>query len=266
MKKNSKGCSTFKIIAATTLILFLAFLAFFDYKIYHSAKNQTNIFGDTTQNNIEVEKIDEEVIVEEKKEEPKIVTELPKEKPLPTEALITVPYTRQAPFSVWDALHEDACEEASLLMVKHFLDGTKISDKQSIDNEIIDLVNFEEENGYQTSITLDELNAISKNKYGISGVVKKNITNNDIKKEIAAGKPVIVGAAGKILPNPYFRNGGPIYHMLVITGYDNTNFITNDPGTMKGDGFKYTFSDLYNAIHDWDPTNIMNGQKAYLVF
>ena len=39
--------------------------------------------------------------------------------------------------------------------------------------------------------------------------------------------------------------------MLVLTGYDERNFVTNDPGTRRGYGYKYTYSILYNAIHDW---------------
>jgi uncharacterized protein YvpB len=87
-----------------------------------------------------------------------------------------------------------------------------------------------------------------------------------IKDELANGRPVIVGAAGKILPNPNFRNGGPNYHMLVVIGYDKNGFITNDPGTRKGQDFRYSFSDLFNAIHNWESNNILNGLKEYLVF
>jgi len=88
----------------------------------------------------------------------------------------------------------------------------------------------------------------------------------NIKKEIAAGHPVIVPAAGKVLPNPNFTNGGPNYHMLLIIGYDQTDFITNDPGTRNGKNFRYTYDGLINAIHDWNPNNILDGRKAVLVF
>ena len=87
-----------------------------------------------------------------------------------------------------------------------------------------------------------------------------------IKKEIASGRPVIVPAAGRILPNPNFTPPGPKYHMLVIKGYNSTQFITNDQGTRKGDGFVYTYNSLLNALHDWDPGDILNGRKAVLVF
>ena len=195
--------------------------------------------------------------------------ELPEDKTdnLPDKVLLDVPFLSQAPFADWNALHEDACEEASLITVELFRDGVKSVAKEKAEEEIQEMIAYEERNGHEISITLEELNKIAKDYYNLNtGRVKKNVTIDDIKKELAAGRPVIVGAAGKILPNPNFRNGGPNYHMLVIKGYDSRGFITNDPGTRKGEGFRYTFQALFSAIHDWNPDNIMNGQKNYLVF
>lgn len=186
---------------------------------------------------------------------------------LPSNIKLTVPYTTQAPFAKWDALHEDACEESSLIMVEHFLAGTQIDSKGAADREIIDLVHWGEARGDGLSITLDQLNAMARDYYHRSnGKVIEIDSVDDIKEELAAGHPVIVGAAGKILPNPNFSNGGPVYHMLVVIGYDGTGFITNDPGTSQGKDFHYAYQDFYNAIHDWDAGNIFNGQKAMLVF
>jgi len=189
------------------------------------------------------------------------------EKNIPSQALLDISFLAQAPFGVWDPLHEDACEEASLIMVKHFLDKDKNLTPTSGDVEIRKIIQYEEKNGYGISISLEQLNRIAKEHLGMpTGRVKYDVTIDDIKKELAAGRPVIVPAAGKILPNPNFRNGGPNYHMLVAVGYNQKEFITNDPGTRKGKGFRYSFNDLYRAIHDWDENNIINGQKAYLVF
>ena len=46
---------------------------------------------------------------------------------LPNESFIKVPFGVQAPNANWDALHEEACEEASLIMMAHFLKNTGIS-------------------------------------------------------------------------------------------------------------------------------------------
>src|SRR3989338_1557729 len=63
----------------------------------------------------------------------------------------------------------------------------------------------------------------------------ENPTVEQIKQSIASGHPVLVMAYGKALPNPYFRNLGPEYHALVILAYTDTQFITNDPGTWRGE-------------------------------
>lgn len=186
---------------------------------------------------------------------------------LPKSAYIDLPFITQSPFASWDALHEDACEEASLLMVKYWLDQRNSVSKTETDNDIKAMVAYEEANGYGVSITLNELNQIAIDYLGIANEeVKKNISIDDIKRELADGNPVIVGAAGKVLENPNFRNGGPNYHMLVIIGYDEKGFITNDPGTRKGEDYRYSFENLFESIHDWNPNNILDGEKNYLVF
>ncbi|HEX7586011.1 MAG TPA: C39 family peptidase [Patescibacteria group bacterium] len=186
---------------------------------------------------------------------------------IPDSVLLDVPFLAQAPFGIWDPLHEDACEEASLVMVKHFLAKDKNLTPISGDVEIRKMIQYEEKNGYGISISMEQLKQIAKEYSAmLTGRVQSNATIDDIKQELSAGRPVIVPAAGKILPNPNFRNGGPNYHMLVVVGYDKNGFITNDPGTRKGEGFRYTFEALYYAMHDWDETNVLNGQKAYLVF
>lgn len=187
------------------------------------------------------------------------------EKPIPESGIIKVPFTSQAPLANWDATHEDACEEASLIMVWHFLQNNPFASKQAADQEILALANYEGKAGYGPSISASNLLVIAKDYYKLKGSVVKNATAETIKKEIAKGNPVIVPAAGKVLPNPNFRNGGPNYHMLVVTGYDKTQFITNDPGTRLGENFRYYFSDLTNAMHDWNADNILLGEKNILV-
>lgn len=186
---------------------------------------------------------------------------------IPTEKSLTVPYTLQAPFNTWDALHEDSCEETSLIMVRHFLNGSGIDSPASADQEITDLVHWEEQHNYGPSITLEQLNQIAKDYYGLTNGQVVTISSIDaVKAEIAAGHPVILGMSGKTLGNPYFTAGGPNYHMLVAKGYTATDIITNEPGTWHGDGYKYDTQTFYNSIHNWDSQNILNGAKAYLVF
>ena len=77
------------------------------------------------------------------------------------------------------------------------------------------------------------------------------MTEKTIKQALADGKLVILPASGKLLENPNFRQPGPIYHMLVITGYNGSEFVTNDPGTRKGLNYKYNYSTLEDAAGSW---------------
>lgn len=229
-----------------------------------SKKESTEIYTQTTPNQYQNQ------TQEQTREEPKEET-LPESTPidtekatLPSKAYLDVPFLVQAPNANWDARHEEACEEASLAMVNHYIKGTKILDP---DAELDKILTFQEQNGYKVDVTISQLNQMAGDFYGLkSGRVIKNATKETIQKEIAGGKPVIIPAAGKLLPNPNFRNGGPNYHMLVVKGYDEKGFITNDPGTRLGNNFHYDYNDLINAIHDWNESNIQNGEKNVLVF
>jgi uncharacterized protein YvpB len=185
-------------------------------------------------------------------------------------ANLAVPFTSQAPTGVWDALHEDACEEASIYMVHEYFAGvsaiTKI-DSTTADTAIISIVNYGETNfNYGLSIDASQIAALIEKYYPtFQATVTDNPTVADIKVAIDAGHPVIVPAAGRLLGNPNFTGSGPLYHMLVIRGYDATHFITNDPGTRLGQNYNYTQSVLMTAIHDWNNGDVMSGTPRIII-
>lgn len=206
--------------------------------------------------------------------QPKTVTAVvekkaPVEKTLPAEINLAVPFIVQAPFANWDAIHEDACEEASAIMVNVVYKGIKSISQDEAEKQIQALTEWEIKRfGYFEDTTAAETALMMQEYYGLAGAqVIYNITVEDIKKELVAGRPVIIPAAGKLLGNPNFRNGGPPYHMLVIKGYTKTGlFIVNDPGTKRGADYTYTVETLYNAIHDWvKDGDILDGRKAMIV-
>jgi len=93
--------------------------------------------------------------------------------------------------------------------------------------------------------------------YGQNVSIKENVSMEDLYNILAQGDIIIAPTNGKWLENPHFSNGGPQRHMLVIVGFDRKNgeFITNDPGTRVGRGYKYKDSILYNAIRDYQTGN-----------
>ncbi|MEK7170918.1 MAG: C39 family peptidase [Patescibacteria group bacterium] len=194
-------------------------------------------------------------------------TNLPVATKLQVDLPLKVPFTSQAPLMVWDPLHEEACEEASLLMVYYYRTGQKFASPLEADTEIKKMVAWEEANGYKVDLTAQELVAVAAGYMKLkTGRVIINPTVDQLKAELKAGRPVIVPAAGRELKNPNFTLPGPIYHMLVLKSFDETGFIVNDPGTRRGENYHYGFKPIMDAMHDWDPANILNGQKAVVVF
>lgn len=185
---------------------------------------------------------------------------------LPPSVHIDVPFASQAPLQNWDALHEESCEEASLILVEHYLNGKTIS-PESMEAEIQKLVQWETDHGYKYDVDMNELKTIAADFYGLKGKIVTDVSVESMKKELAAGHPIIIPAAGQTLGNPYFSGDGPPYHVLVVIGYDSKNFITNDVGTRRGKDYKYDYQTLLNAIHDWNgsTTTIESGRKAMLV-
>lgn len=170
---------------------------------------------------------------------------------VPAKLVLPVVFAQQAPFANWDELHQEACEEASIIMADRYFHGKPL-DETVMESEIQKLVAWEEENGYKVDLTAEEAVYILQNVFGLSAKVSEEVTVDRIKYELSKGNLVIVPAAGRELGNPNFKQPGPIYHMLVIKGYDGKQFITNDPGTRKGDGWRYDYDTLIAAVHDWD--------------
>lgn len=178
-----------------------------------------------------------------------------------------VSFQSQAPFAVWDQLHDEACEEASIIIVKYYLDGKSLSTDQ-MESEIEMLVAWQEKNwGGHNDLTAVQTANLAKQVYNIDLKVLPVGSISDIKSEVSQNHLVIVPTAGRLLGNPNYRSPGPVYHMLVITGYNQNNFTTYDVGTRNGKNYTYANSVLFNAIHDWagTPDNILSGQKMMLV-
>ena len=153
-------------------------------------------------------------------------------------------------------------------MAASYLKGEKIPDADYANAKLLEIKAFEEKRfGYYEDTTAEETAVILREFYGIEKVkLVLSPSVSDIKQALAQGKAVIVPAAGRLLGNPYFQTPGPDYHMLVIKGYTGDgNFITNDPGTRRGENFIYAPEVLMNAIHDWNPADINSGRKVMIV-
>jgi hypothetical protein len=194
----------------------------------------------------------------------------------PAEKNLAVPFTTQAPSGNWDADHEEFCEEAAILMVGRYYQGRGFKDVNDKESALQEIKKWEVENlGFYFDTTAAENAKILEGIYGVKVELLKNPTITQIKTAIAAGHPVIVPSAGRELGNPNFKTPGPIYHNLVIRGYTkDSKFITNDPGTRKGEEYIYDQYVLMAAIHDWVPAGdrkiaangeVASGQRVVLI-
>ena len=185
----------------------------------------------------------------------------------PAKYLLDMPFYSQAPLGKWDAVHENTCEEASVLNAGLYLLGKKIS-SAGFDNEMMNIIGIEKKLSINfTDSTIAETKQFSEAYF--TGKLQAKIINDptagQIESEIATGNPVIVPLAGRDIGNPNFTPPGPIYHMLVIKGYDSQNFITNDVGTRKGNSYVYKKDVIMRNIHDWNEKDIHLGTKRVLV-
>ncbi|MSR84873.1 hypothetical protein EXS71_00285 [Candidatus Uhrbacteria bacterium] len=190
-------------------------------------------------------------------------------KKFPSQVNLAIPFLLQAPTHKWIQPYEDACEEASAIMVDAYYRGrTEKYGEQEGDKVILDLIAYE--NGlfgkYESTSATETARLIENYFPNRRVTVHAPTSTQEIKQLVAQNIPVIVPLYGKALNNPYFRNGGPIYHMLVVKGYlPDGRFITNDPGIGRGADYIYAADVLWEAMHDWNEGDVLNGKPMILI-
>lgn len=187
--------------------------------------------------------------------------------------LFDVPFTPQAPFGDWeDERQQNACEEAAALMAMRWVEGRELSRKEA-EEEIIAISEYErwKYGHFHDTSAKDVVERIFQGYFQYENVeVFFGISSQDILQELLRGNIVIVPVNGQKLKNPYFTPPGPIEHMLLIRGYDaeKKEFITNDPGTRRGEGYRYPQDVLEGALQDY-PTGyhlpIQKRERAMIV-
>jgi hypothetical protein len=180
---------------------------------------------------------------------------------------LAVPFTSQAPHGNWDSVHKEACEEASVLMLDAFFDGRALT-PEGAEAELQELVQWQMNRfGYFEDTSAEETAIMLREFYGYTDVTVHTLpTLEGLRALLLRGVPVIVPVYGRALGNPYFQQPGPVYHVLVVRGLtDEGKFITNDPGTRRGEAYIYDAEVLWEAIHDWNGGDVERGEKVMIV-
>lgn len=179
-------------------------------------------------------------------------TLLPTPRPSPTSVDLNVQFYSQAPSGNWSLPWQEACEEASTILVGAYLSNEQLT-AEIMEQRILDAVKWEQEHfGFYEHTTAQQTADMLSALYGFKDVrVEYDIGIERIDEHLRAGRPAIVPMAGRLLGNPHYTSPGPVYHMLVVRGIaSNGDIITNDVGTRHGNGFLYKSSMFLSAMHD----------------
>ncbi len=177
----------------------------------------------------------------------------PNDKPAPPDELnLKAVFYSQAPFADWDYPWQEACEEASVLLVANEYFGHNWS-REEFKNQILELVDWEiDQFGDYEHTSVDQTAKILEDYLGLETVIHEDPGLDDVKEVLADGHFIIMTFAGKELGNPFFRNGGPVYHAVLVKGYKKDDkIITHDVGTKNGEDYVYSWSVIENALHDY---------------
>ncbi len=172
--------------------------------------------------------------------------------PLPSELNLKMTFYSQAPFGDWDYPWQEACEEASILLVANTYFNRGWS-REEFRDEILKLVDWETRTygDYKHTDVIQNTRILSE-LFGLQSVVMEDPTYDDVRRSLSRGHFLIAFFAGKRLGNPFYKNGGPNYHVMVIKGFkDGGKIITSDVGTRHGEDYVYTWDVVQNALHDY---------------
>ena len=181
----------------------------------------------------------------------------PEEVAAKASVIINVPFTSQAPLGEWkDPRQQDGCEEAAVAMAMAWAGGEKNITKENWRLRILILSTFEKKKyGEYRDVALADVQAWLLRDYFKyeNSFIKKVATASDIIKELEAGNIVLMPTDGRKLKNPNFTGAGPERHMIIIKGYDyeKKQFITNDPGTRRGESYLYSENTIIDAIRNY---------------
>jgi hypothetical protein len=184
----------------------------------------------------------------------------------PPKQQLDVPFTSQAPAGNWLEPWQNACEETSVIMVTNFFKGDELTVAKAREQilHIFSLKNSEFGKSHDESMSLIA-EVVNGADLGWTARVVDNPSLEDLKLEIAAGRPIVVPVDARQLIGTDYA-GEVKYHVMVISGYDDVSgqFIVQDPGTSEGENFRYGYADLYDAIHDYLQKDIAAGTKRVI--
>jgi hypothetical protein len=177
--------------------------------------------------------------------------------PPTTTIKLAVPFTSEIPDGKWVAPWNNACEEASVVMVDRWYQKELILSKDQAKAAMQPLFDWQNKQ-YGSNVNSDAkrttefIQALT----SFTATIVRNPTLQAIKDELRAGRPVISLHYGYDLQNPLhrWRQGGSYYHMMVIVGFDDEkqDFLVNDTALEEGLDYRYSYATIMDSLHDYD--------------
>lgn len=184
---------------------------------------------------------------------------------LPEKFNLPVQFHSQSPLGTWWEIFWETCEEASVLLAFLYFQGKTLS-PQEFQQELLNIVSYQNTVFWDfVHTTVAQTAQILRDFYRYDNYqILENPSANDIKQHIAQGKIVLAPFYGVGL-NPYYSDGWPEYHFMLIKWYTQDYFITHDVGTKRWADYKYPVDVLMERLHDYNPEDIRLWKKRILV-
>ena len=193
----------------------------------------------------------------------------------PQSVNLPVPFTPEAPDGLMIKPWNNACEEATLVMLDEYYSGNKSSTipKPLAKKSILKYIDIENKIfGYNGNTDAKEMVKLANeySKYFEARAVT-NPTLTQIKDELKAKRPVIALVYGFKLQNPriLFSRSGSYYHTFVIKGFDDKTkeFIVNDNGDLKkGLDLRYSYDTIMDALADYSHKTLKTTDTPTVLF
>ena len=186
---------------------------------------------------------------------------------LPSQVNLDVPFFSQAPDADWGMPWQEACEEAASTLAYYYV-SKKSLNKTQFKKDVKGLVAWQNKNfGDYKHSDIDQTAKMIREYFKFTDFkIVENPSVDQLKQYLSNGQVIVAPFAGRQLKNPFYTGQGPLYHMMVIKGYDKTHFITNDVGTRRGHNFIYPYQRIMTALREWHDVDINKGKKRVIVF
>ncbi|MFA4815604.1 MAG: hypothetical protein WC924_03970 [Candidatus Gracilibacteria bacterium] len=169
-----------------------------------------------------------------------------------------VPFVSQAPYGVWVDPWASFAEEACAYMSYLWANNQEAQSLEITGQALLALRDWETTNlGTYKDTDLTQTLRLLTEFYPLHAELSYDVTRENLLAQLDQGKILILPVQN--LENPHYGKPGPVFHMLVVYGYEGEEFITNDPGTMRGEAYHYDIQKILEAARD------LNGEVRMLV-